>query len=131
MNIPREPRVPIADWGKDHWSTLAYVETCIVDNGGRLDKRRMRCLDALHPQFAHGHDASGYPTRLRGGMTAEGHDDWSCVEDMVAEGLLEWRGTGAHPVFALTPSGQRVTAKLRAHKATGGNFAGFATKVAA
>lgn len=54
-----------------------------------------------------------------------GHDDWDCIEDLVAAGLVEWHGTGAQPVFRLTPEGERVAGLLRAHKQRGGVFAGF------
>lgn len=128
LNVPREPRVPISEWGKDHWSTLGYLECRIVDNDGIVDRRHMRCHYGLHPQFAHsGGCASDHPTRLAGGLTADNHDDWSCVEDFIAEGLVVWKGTGIHPIFSLTDLGLSVCGKLRKHKAKGGSFGNFLT----
>lgn len=64
------PHVPMKRFGKDHWSTLGYVETCVVDkgsdrlntmtgmtvnssglapNGGQLNLLRMRCNEKRHP----------------------------------------------------------------------------------
>lgn len=136
--------IPMSEWGHDHWSTLAYVETCVVDNRGFLDSRRMRG------------EGDRYPTRLRrtdlGLERLEvGHSDWDCLADFMAAGLavpaegttakgrilwseLEARvqksGTAAARYetarFVLTPKGLKVAAALRAHKAGGGNFAEFA-----
>jgi hypothetical protein len=33
LEVPRDP-VPIELWGKDHWTTLAYIETRCVDYDG-------------------------------------------------------------------------------------------------
>lgn len=112
-------------WGQDHWSTLAYIETRVVDHGGAPDWRHLRCDWSLHPYYHSGGDAKGYPTRLLNGATASPHDDWSCIEDAEAFGLLEWRGTGANPVFRLTTLGSLVCGRLRAHKARSGSFATF------
>lgn len=116
-----KPRVPISNWGKDHWSTFAYVETRIVDYNGQVDRRHLRVLDQKHPAFAHGHPATSYPTQLRvlpsGGLeTIPDHDDVDCIEDAVAEGLLLWEGTGRHPVFKLTDLGSKIAGELRAWK---------------
>lgn len=50
----------MAAWGRDHWSTLAFIETLCVDHhGGLSDKHRrnMRCNPERHPmqkfQFFH------------------------------------------------------------------------------
>jgi len=129
--------VAMSEWGKDHWSTLAYLETCVVDNHGYLDNRRLRGADER------------YPTRLREGTLAD-HSDYDCLSDFVAAGLAlpaegatekgrvafheyEKRakkiGTaqarGETLRFTLTDEGIKVCAALRAHKARGGNFAEF------
>lgn len=134
----RESYVHFSRWGKDHWSTLAYVECRAVDDGGVLDNRRMRTNPRLHRTlvgvtFGQMQDGSAYPTRLKDGEI-EPHDDWSCLEDMAAYGLLNMyvRTTNDREVFGcdqakveLTEVGQIVAAELREHKASGGNFAGF------
>ena len=132
--------VPIARWGQDHWSTFAYLETRAVDGKGIIDNRKMRCNTRLHRHFADFdpftkelHDGSRYPTRLKDGEI-ERHDDWSCLEDMVAAGLItaQWRVRHAGAAFgnsqarvALTATGQALAAQLRAHKANGGKWPNF------
>lgn len=116
-------------WGKDHWSTLAYIECCIVDKKGIPDNRKMRCSESIHPQFYHLHHVgmrgAVYPTQLRGGKQRHDHDDWSCLEDAEHFGLLSNIGTGVNPRFQLTPLGSAICGLVRRHKQEGGNFAGF------
>lgn len=132
-----EGYIPMDRWGKDHWSTLAYAETCIVDYGGILDNRRLRVNARLHREFAanaHLGNTTDYPTWLKGGITEAKHDDISCLEDMVAAGVIiaETRRVNWYAVVnnsqirvRLTDKGQAIAEQLRRHKATGGNFAGF------
>lgn len=118
--------VSIEHFGCDHWSTFAYVETCVVDKDGIVTKERMRCIDHRHPFFAHrGGDASRYPTRLKFDRLRENHDDWDCIDDLEAAGLLENKGTGVNPVFKLTVYGEEVAGRLRVHKGRGGSFSDF------
>lgn len=118
--------IPIEDFGRDHWSTFAYIETCVVDCGGRVAKERMRCIHKRHLFFAHrGGDASAYPTRLRGGRKRNEHDDWDCLDDIEVAGLIENIGTGLNPIFLLTDFGREVAGKLRGHKGQGGTFDEF------
>jgi len=120
--------VDMTMFGKDHWSTFAYIETLCVDGGGigAPDIRRMRCIDARHPFYAHDHDASTYPTRLKDGKTIEQHDDWDCIADLIAVGLLGSVGSAANPRFKMMPCGFVVAALLRRWKASGGKFHDFA-----
>lgn len=121
------PPVPVAQWGRDHWSTFAYIETRIVDHRGVVHNQHMRCHPRLHRAFAHeGSRGPLAPTRLAGGEELAQHDDWSCAEDAIAAGLLtvDERVPGA-PVFALTDRGHTAAAALRRHKAGGGNFGNF------
>lgn len=136
---------PVEQFGKDHWSTLAYVESCCVDGKdgiGALDRRRMRCNASRHPLL----DANGLPwndvhsTRLSGffdfadrndtakagsaGVMLIGHDDWDCLDDLEAAGYVEIL-TLANSAVRLTEEGMRVSGLLRAHKARGGQFAQF------
>lgn len=97
--------VPVALFGKDHWSTFAYVETRIVDHAGMLDHNHMRCDADQHPLLMSAKNRmitvglSKYPTKLKSSTTpnAEGvfgfaeladHDDYDCLEDMITAGLL-------------------------------------------
>lgn len=130
---------PIDQLGVDHWSTLAYVETCIVDRRGHLELRKLR-----------GHsdpDITGdHPTRLADGTERHDHDDLDCIGDLVNYGFLRvldheglkmpWLiaphdilDSYIDPVengrFGLTALGVDLCASLRTHKATGGSFASF------
>lgn len=99
--------VPVLMWGKDHWSTFAYVETRIVDYAGMLDHDHMRTDADRHPLLMSAKrraltaNLTGpkYPTKLKATAVpdADGHysmvalpdhDDYDCLEDAIAAGLL-------------------------------------------
>lgn len=141
------PRLPINQWGKDHWSTLAYIESRCVDHKGVLKNANMRTHAVRHPLlmargFGSPGDGSQYPTRYKRGQL-DNHDDWDCLDDMVRAGLITvvrpkddalWdvpfgaRGpityqgrtqTKALEVkVKLTTLGHQVAGELRAHLAT-------------
>lgn len=147
---------PMAQFGKDHWSTLAYAETCLVDKGGfqvgfdprmRQGRAHFRVMSQECPAPKQNPNGSSmgvvmqpeHATRVKGGVI-EGHDDWHCVQDMVNAGLMGIkRGDGlviplpdevdAGTFLHLTPLGQRVVGQLRAWKAFGGNFGDFAPQL--
>jgi hypothetical protein len=134
-DVADKGHIPMARWGQDHWSTFCYLETCAVDRQGKIDNRRMRCNPRLHRHFAHMADATVYPTRCKG-STIDFHDDWSCVEDMVAEGLLEASsdtkpgqpfGNG-RATAKLTDLGWKIAGQLRRHRAEGGQHRDFVPK---
>jgi hypothetical protein len=108
-------KVPIEHFGRDHDSTLLYIEARNVDNCCTIKIENMRCGRKLHPQFAHMGSKLGNlsPTRLADGSELENHDDWSCVDDMESAGLLEWRGTGINPLLVLTDAGWERAHRLR------------------
>lgn len=124
--------VPISRWGKDHWTTLAYVETVAVDRGGQIQNAKMRTGfpngDLCDSRFPH--YPGDYPTRLRDGELG-GHDDWDCLLDFHAEGLIEYPEVEVvddvdHFVrVMLTERGASIAADLRRHLATGGSSARF------
>lgn len=129
--------IPMDRWGKDHWSTFAYLETLTVDHRGVIENSRMRCNARLHRELVAmpfmDHDGAKYPTILKDGEI-DRHDDWSCLEDMVSAGLIRafYRVARHGVVFGgneakveLTPLGQKVAAELRVHKAGGGAFGSF------
>lgn len=134
--------LPPKVWGRDHWSTLAYAESVAVDHRGVLDNRRMRTDPRLHREFAANYmqagrmgDGSRSPTRLADGTEHDGrHDDWSCLEDMAAHGLLtlEWKRVDQAAQFnnsvarvTMTAKGLATVMYLRNHKSNGGTFADF------
>lgn len=150
--------VPAALFSKDHWSTLAYAETCMVDQGGfqvgfdgrmRQGRAHFRVMSRDCPRPQQSKKCGPrmgvvmqpeHSTRLKGGAVVAGHDDWHCIQDMVNAGYLGIkRGDGlvlplpdeidAGVRLHLTPLGQRVVGQLRAWKALGGHYADFAPKL--
>jgi len=153
QSAPAFTATPVSQFGKDHWSLLAYVESCCVDGSegvGRLFPSRMRGNPATHPLLAHLPASAWkltYSTRLQGffdyehrsdaakaieaGWMLANHDDWDCLNDLEAAGYVEVLSLG-NPAVRMTELGQEVAGKLRAHKALGGQFAQFSlTPVAA
>jgi hypothetical protein len=118
--------VPPELWGKDHLSTLLYVETVCTDRKGIVEAARMRQWSG---RVLRGDVSSAlpcdsdvdYPTRLRGGDELTEHDDWDCVEDMVQAGLILWEGTRMLPVLKLTDRGWGLAGVLRRYIAEGGS----------
>lgn len=137
----RTALVPMDRWGKDHWSTLAYLETVAVDHGGfqvgvdarmKTNRRHARVLMACPrpkrsaPATMAQVMAPEHATRLRDGTVVPQHDDWACVQDFVGEGLFA-DGAEVEPgaVLRLSERGLALAAALRAHKAAGGQFREF------
>lgn len=136
--------IPAKDFGKDHWSLMAYVETLCVDSSkggvGEIDKRRIRCNPRRHPLHAVNRNfgvtgwKGEYGTRLAGFWTNAGltnlkrqmksHDDWDCLDDLEAAGLIEILSE-ANGYVKLTDKGLTVGGLIRAWKAKGGMFATF------
>lgn len=112
---PGDP-VPVSAWGKDHWSTFAYLESRTVDFKGVLDFRHMRGQRGV---------ACKYPTFLALGVELPGHSDWDCLDDIEEAGLVSNLGSGINPLIQMTEKGYLVAAALRAHKAAGGSFSNF------
>ena len=88
--------VSISDWGRDHWQTLAFVESCCVDNNGRykrIDQLRTNshhwAIQSLRNEFLRPFPmrSSDYKTRLIN-RDIDNHDDWDCLLDMEREGVL-------------------------------------------
>ncbi len=124
--------IPMGRWGKDHWSTLAYLETLAVDYDGwaKPVNARMRTNEIRHPHLVGDSymigalNGSTYPTKLKDGEV-KGHDDWDCVDDAIEESLIEDVGTGLNRAYKFTKLGKEVMAKLRQFKMDGGNFGDF------
>lgn len=123
---------PISNWGKDHWSLLAYVETLCVDGNkgvGTIDRRRMRCNEDVHLLLNYNLIMGGgewkpeYSTRTKKG-TIDGHDDWDCLKDLEEAGYIEIL-TLVNGFVVMTDKGQKVAAAIREHKSSGGNWGEF------
>jgi hypothetical protein len=140
--------VRVEDFGRDHWSLFAYLETRCVDYKGTVNGAHLRHNPAKRPAVV-GSDTRGlsalvagghrwkpeYGTRLRGfwkdgggtdpSRQIEDHDDIDCLEDLEEAGLVKNEGSGLNPLIRMTKEGSRVAGLLREHKANGGNFAEF------
>lgn len=135
--------IKMAEWGKDHWTLLAYVETCAVDHDGYLDARRLRANGAVYPTRLSGFALD--PTRI-----VEGHSDYDCLADLAAAGLVRpaegTKAAGRVPFreleararrfqtasarnatlrWRMTEAGQAAAAALRVHKASGSGSSNF------
>jgi hypothetical protein len=90
---------------------------------------RMRTDRDKHPLLADYQFSKGgkYPTRLKDGMEMSNHDDWDCLDDMEAEGLIEVISL-VNGLIKFTQRGKKVAAALRAHKMDGGSFGNFEYK---
>jgi hypothetical protein len=132
--------INIIDFGKDHWSLFAYVETRCVDYKGILDKKHLRIKNEIDKSgsdyyFSQAEWKPEYGTRLFGYFKEDGtkdkyrqlenHDDLDCLEDLEDAGLIENIGTGLHPAVKLRKLGIAVASQLREHKTNGGMFATF------
>ncbi len=126
--------VPPELWGRDHWSTLAYIETKLVDGPYKVcfdphmrqGRRHYRVL--LGKPNGRKTPANAmvmrpeYGSRLADGTYLPWHDDWHCVQDMVKAGLFEDGVWDVGFKLKLTDLGSMVTAALRKLKSEGGSF---------
>lgn len=133
--------IPPERWGKDHWSTFLYIETRCVDYGGKINNDHMRTKQDKHPnlvgeaQTSLGVVQRNCATRLKNYFNdksdkLDDHDDWDCVVDMTAAGLLECSDVNSINkkldfVFKMTVLGYEVIMSLRKHKADGGHCSNF------
>jgi hypothetical protein len=132
--IKRDP-VPIELFGRDHWSTLCYLETRAVDYKGVIGNRHMRCDLSHHPTYEH--ECSSLsdisPTRLKGCLSdsdeilaLKNHDDWDCVDDFIAAGLVFLKHISiCRASITLSAVGWTIAGSLRKHRAEGSSFSNF------
>lgn len=117
--------VPMRLWARDHWLTLAYIETRCVDHGGKPLIEHMRCDPDTHPHLAHRGSRRGHGTKLSDGSVVDGHDDWSCIEDFEAAGLVIVEVTDTCPRIRPTTAGDRVMEDLRRYMRNGGHASNY------
>ena len=115
--MPDTPKglTTVQQFGRDHWSTLLYIETVCTDHRGNPDFRRMRCDPDRHAHLCGVYVPSRekYPTRLADGSLLNDHDDWDCADDLEAAGFIRIEGSGVHPVFKMTDVGNVRVMELR------------------
>lgn len=76
-------------WGRDHWSTLLYVDTRIVDHHGLLHANPRDSPSGPRGSDPHMRISSEYPTRLLNPKAdVRGHTDYDCLADAIAAGFL-------------------------------------------
>lgn len=139
MKAKASKAVPMADWGKDHWSMLGYVEAVCVEGRagiGTLDWARCRVNEKNYPLLKRNSSTwkPEYGTRLSdffldGEKTdpkrrLPNHDDVDCLDDLAAEKLVDILSL-VNGFVTLTGKGREVAGRLRAHKAKGGYFSNF------
>ncbi len=99
--------IPPEQWGRDHFTTLLYLETRVVDHDGKLSDPHMR------------QKYSGYPCQLRDGELPN-HGDYECLEDMRTAGLIDHgEGQGEVHRYELTVAGWRLAHFLRMRRGQG------------
>lgn len=150
---PNEGYVELAEFGQDHWSTLAYAETVMMDHAGfqvgfdgsmRQGRRNYRIMKEQCSRPKRNRPSMGvvmdvkYSTRLRNDEQVAGHDDWHCIQDMISAELMGVVD-GSKPngvdvsvdrmepgvTLTLTPRGWDIAQQLRRHKAAGGRWKDF------
>jgi hypothetical protein len=113
--------IPIAYWGRDHWSMLMYVETRIVDYDGKLSRAHIRSKTRTGWQPIHGTKLLSYdwtlapPANLEAGNIRPDHDDYDCLKDMQAVGLLTQQGGRVQ----FTARGWALASRLRQWRGNG------------
>ena len=137
--------IPLQFWGKDHWSTLAYMETVMVEcagfqvgtdprmKTGRRNWREMseKCSRPKRPgKHPSAHSlvmTAEQSTKLNNGQLVTGHDDWSCVQDMAAECLFVQAAHDVEPgvVLQFSALGHEVANALREFKRNKGQYSQF------
>jgi hypothetical protein len=137
--------IPMSHWGKDHWSTLGYAETVMVECGGfqvgadvrmKAGRRNFRvmaqgCSKPKRSGFKNSAFASvmelSQSTKLNNGQVVTGHDDWSCIQDMAAEGLFQQGPEDVEPgvVLTLSEKGNLIVNALREFKRNKGQYGQF------
>lgn len=129
----------VSDFGKDHWSLLAYVEYRCMNHNGVLDLKHLRIMNpVLRTQSSSLMEKDWQPeygTRLHGYWNADGttnkelliddHDDYDCLDDLENAGFIKIIGSALNPACELTIKGAKVCALLTLHKQKGEHFASF------
>lgn len=119
-------------FGKDHWSTLAFLETQIVDKNFPIDLKRLRVNDTKRA-FSNGasfHEkismwSNDYSTKLKDGSRESGHDDIDVIDELEEKGYIKNNGTHINIYPLLTDKGWKVCNAIREHKGNGGSFSTF------
>lgn len=102
--------VTIDNFGRDHWSTLLYVEHLCVDSSGYLSKNDSHMRSKHRSRWD-----NKYSSILKDGTKADNHDDYDCIADLEAIGICAYYGEK----ITLTDLGWRIAGQLRRNRAEG------------
>jgi hypothetical protein len=119
------------EFGKQHWSLLAYIETQVVDRSFPIDHRRMSCNEkkrGISNGAPFGWDNKYSTENNKGEQLILGHDDIDCFEELESEGYIKNQGTLLNMYPSITDKGWRACAELRKFKGNGGNYIDFVFK---
>jgi hypothetical protein len=125
----KQEKILLSDFGRDHWSLLAYCETVCVDRKGILEYERMTCNTTRHPTKSGNFPFGGRPqwkdeygTRTKNGIIGW-HDDFDCLDELEEYGFLtiDYK----KKKVKLTELGLRTAGAIRMHKANSGTFSTF------
>lgn len=120
--------IPMAKWGKDHWSMLGYIETLCVDSTrggvGEIDFRLVRRKGGPDWKSSYGTRLWGFFQSRDPKLLLRNHDDMDCLYDIESAGFVEVLSV-ANGFVKMTAAGSAMASLLREHKASGGMFATF------
>ena len=102
--------IDVEDFGRDHITTLMYLETRCVNYGGVINRQHMRGHLQRRPEQ--------YPTRLADGVLLHKHDDFDCLDDYVRLGLAALDNERGR--WSLTDEGWALAHRYRREKADRG-----------
>jgi hypothetical protein len=123
---------------------LGYFEVGF-DARMRQNRRNFRVMHEMNKKPRRVNQVMGivmeqkYSTKMRDGTVVDGHDDWSCIQDMHAAGFFDIidqkrmiiKDAEVEPCarLVLTEKGEFYSNALRKHKRNGGNWRGFKVPV--
>ncbi len=117
FGVYRVSASPFGIPGRDHASTLLYLQTVEANYKGDVRTHRngehMRYKLRNYPVAWESPDDG---TRLWDGSVIGDHDDFDCLDDLEAIGLLVNIGTGFQPVVRLTKRGHDACAAMIAER---------------
>ncbi len=117
-----------AEFGKQHWSLLAFIETQVVDKSFPLDPRRMSCNEkkrGISNGAPFGWNDEYSTENKEGKQEILGHDDIDCFEELEKEGFIKNNGTLLNMYPELTDKGWKCISQIREFKGKGGNYIDF------
>ena len=142
--ITNKEFIPITMWGKDHWSTLAYIDSVIaehsfypitIDSHMRTKREtydyflmnKAKKFGFITQPYYNFLSSDAYGTKLNDGTTVMAHDDYSCIVDFAKEGLLniDENSIITNKKIKFSDKGLTVMNCLHKHKVNGGTYSNF------